>query len=302
MSARSIVFLAVLSSACEGWEDRSPPSPPRVRPSVPVFLPHQGFERLRFGLVPSLSTKSMIDSHQRLADYLSRVLSVPVELQVGASFMDEIDHLVEGDHDLVELSPTAYVRASERVGLKCLVQNIADGSENGLGYLVVTDDSPRRTLADLKGASIGFVDPLSTSGYVFAMMMIEGRGIDPKKDLSRIEFFGNHEAVLMAVKEGRVDVGATYQGGFNALRRSQGIEPRAFRVIAKSHRMPRDILCVRPGLSEEVADTITRALLAIDTRDRVGREILGPLGLNGYRAADDRAYDEVRRLAAHEVP
>jgi phosphonate transport system substrate-binding protein len=299
---RALLLTVGLVVACTPLEDRSPPSPPRVRPSVPAFLPPQGFEQLRFGLVPSLSPKSMVDSHQRLADYLSKVLSVPVELQVGTSFGDVLEHLGRGEFDLVELSPTAYVRARARGPLRCLVQNIADGSESGVGYLVVTDDSPRRDLADLRGASIGYVDPLSTSGYVFAVRMLVDRGLDPKKDLGRAEFFGNHEAVLMAVKEGRVDVGATYQGAIAALRRSEGVEPRTFRVIAKSHRMPRDILCVRPGLPEAVADTISKALLAIDTRDRVGREILGPLGLNGYRPADDHAYDDVGRFATDEKP
>ena len=300
MIARLALLLAVFACSCEPWDDRSPPSPPRVRPSVPAFMPPPGFERLRFGLVPSYSTKSMIDSHQRLAEYLSKILSVPVDLEVGESYGDVIERLVNGDDDLVELNPTAYVRASGRVALRCLAQNIADGSESGVGYLVVADDSPKRDLADLKGASIGFVDPLSTSGYVFAMKMLKDRGIDPKRDLSRVEFFGNHEAVLMAVKEGRVEVGATHQRALAALKHSQGIEQRAFRVIAKSQRLPREVLCVRAGLSAEVADTIGRALLAIDTRDRVGREILGPLGLNGFRSADERAFDEVRRLSAEQ--
>jgi phosphonate transport system substrate-binding protein len=265
-------------------------------------MPPSGFERLRLGLVPSLSGRSMTESHQRLVDYLSKTLSVPVELEIGTSYQDVIERVAKGQYDLVELSPTAYVKASGEVHLKCLVQNISDGSEFGVGYLVVADDSPRRDLADLKGASIGFVDPLSTSGYVYALKMLKDHGLDPKRDFSRVEFLGNHEAVLMAVKEGRVEVGATYQRAFVALRRSQGIEPRAFRVIAKSRRMPRDVLCVRPGISAEVADAISHALLAIDTRDRVGREILGPLGLNGYRAIDERSFDEVRRLATEQGP
>lgn len=301
MSRARLLMALVVLTACEPLEDRSPPAPRRQRPSVPAFLAPQGFERLRFGMVPALSTRSMLESHQKLGDYLSRVLSVPVELQVGASFEDVIERLAQGEYDLVELSPTAFVRASERLALRCLVQNIADGSESVLGYLVVNEDSPKRSLDDVKGASIGFVDPLATSGYVFAMKMLKDRGLDPARDLGRVEFFGNHEAVLMAVKEGRVEVGATQQRAFGALKRSMGVEPRSFRIIAKSHRMPREILCVRPGLAPEVADTIARALLALHTRDRVGREILGPLELNGFRAADEHAYDEVRRFSAESI-
>ena len=292
---RAWLVVAVAVVSCESLEDASPPVVPRLRSRVPVFVPQPGFERLRFGLVPSLSTRTMIASHQPLADYLGRILSVPVDLDVGDSFEDVVEHLALGDFDLVEITPTVYLRASQRMKLECLAQSIADGSASALGYLVVADGSPRRDLGDVKGASIGFVDPLSTAGYVFAMQLLKDRGIDPKRDLGRIEFFGNHEAVLMAVKEGRVEVGATYQGAIAALRRSFGVEPRTFRVIAKSERMPRNILCVRPGLPAAVTETLSQALLAIDTRTRAGREILGPLDLNGYRSPNPRDYDEVRR-------
>ena len=39
MIARLALLLALFACACEPWDDRSPPSPPRARPSVPAFMP-----------------------------------------------------------------------------------------------------------------------------------------------------------------------------------------------------------------------------------------------------------------------
>jgi len=39
-------------------------------------------------------------------------------------------------------------------------------------------------------------------------------------------------------------------------------------------------------------------MMALTGRDRAGREILGPLNLNGFVPANDKAYDEVRAVAA----
>jgi len=295
---RLATMLALLLVGCQPPPDRSPPLPRTPRPARPVFSPPAGFTKLRFGLVPFLAPGTMSEAHQKLAEYLSRTLSVPVEVVVGSSYGDSIERLAAGEFDLVELSPLSYANASQRVKLNCLVQSIADGSATASGYIFVRDDSSRKTLEDLRGGTLGFVDPMSTSGYLYARKLLKDRGLDLQKDFARVEFLGNHEAVLLAVKEGRVDAGATYQGAFSALKRSKGVDPLTFRVVAKTLRTPRDIFCVRPEVPDEVAHAITDALLAITGRDRAGREILGPLSINGFRPAEDSDYDEVRRIAA----
>jgi phosphonate transport system substrate-binding protein len=283
-------------------EVSTPQVAPRITPALPVFSPPAGFTRLRVGLVPFLSKETIAAAHQRLADHLARTLSVPVDLVVADSYADAIDRLERGEFDLVELSPMVYVEASKRLQLKCLVQTIADGSVTASGYIFVRDDSPRRTIEDLRGASFAFVDPMSTSGSVLPKKVLRDRGLDWKKDFARTEYLGNHEAVLLAVLEGRVDAGATYQGSFGALRRTRGVDPLTFRVIAKTPRTPRDVFCVRPGLSSEITDALTASLVSITGRDRLGREILSPLNLNGFHPADDRAYDALREIAAEQEP
>ncbi|MEW6431031.1 MAG: phosphate/phosphite/phosphonate ABC transporter substrate-binding protein [Myxococcota bacterium] len=302
MKGSRLLALVLLFAGCPTTPDRSPPAPRRPVATRPVFSPPAGFTRLRFGLVPFLSPGTMSEAHQRLGEYLSKSLGVPVEIAVGDSYGDSIERLARGEFDLVELSPLAYATAAERVKLNCLVQSIADGSATASGYIFVRDDSSRKTLEDLRGGTLGFVDPMSTSGYLYARKLLKDRGLDLQKDFARVEFLGNHEAVLLAVMEGRVDAGATYQGAFGALKRSKGVDPLTFRVVAKTLRTPRDIFCVRPEVPDEVAQAIREAMLALTGRDRAGREILGPLNINGFRVADDHAYDEVRAVAAELKP
>lgn len=296
---RGLLGLVVLLLAgCT--EDDLPALTPtrRATQPLPVFSPPSGFTRLRFGLVPFLAKDTIAVAHQRLGEHLSKSLSVPVEITVGDNYGDSIDRMQRGEFDLVELSPLAYAEATSRMKLKCLVQSISDGSATASGYIFVREDSPRRTIQDLKGASFGFVDPMSTSGSLFAKKLLKDNGFDLEKDLAKTEYLGNHEAVLLAVMEGRVDAGATYQGSFSALRRAKGIDPLTFRVIAKTPRTPRDIFCVRSDMPSEIAEAITSSMMALTGRDRAGREILGPLNLNGFVPANDKAYDEVRAVAA----
>lgn len=293
-----LALVALLLAGCT--EDDLPAVTPtrRATQPLPVFSPPSGFTKLRFGLVPFLAKDTIGVAHQRLGEHLSKSLSVPVEITVGDNYGDSIDRMQRGEFDLVELSPLAYAEATSRMKLKCLVQSISDGSATASGYIFVREDSPRRTIQDLKGASFGFVDPMSTSGSLFAKKLLKDNGFDLEKDLAKTEYLGNHEAVLLAVMEGRVDAGATYQGSFSALRRAKGIDPLTFRVIAKTPRTPRDIFCVRSDMPSEIAEAITSSMMALTGRDRAGREILGPLNLNGFVPANDKAYDEVRAVAA----
>ncbi len=301
MRLRALLLLLAFT-ACQ--EPEVKPAPPTRKVGVPLqrFSPPAGFTKLRLGLVPFLSKETIAAANEKLAAYLSKVLSVPVEPIVADNYGDAVDRLERGEFDLVVLSPLSYVEASRRMKLNCLVQTIADGSDSASGYIFVRDDSPRRTLEDLKGASFGFVDPMSTSGSLLPKKLLRDNGWDLDKDLGTVEYLGDHEAVLLAVLEGRVEVGATYQGAFNALRKAHGVDPLSFRVVAKTPRTPRDIFCARTEVPREVTEELTAALLELSGRDRAGREILGPLNLNGFTPADTGRYELIRTVAMELKP
>jgi phosphonate transport system substrate-binding protein len=295
---RRVLAVAVLAlAACTPEPDRSPVHlrPPPVRPAP--FTPPPELTHVRLGLTPFLAPETMRATHERLAAYLSKQLSVPVEIGLADSYGGVIEGLERNDFDLVELSPYAYAQVTQKVQLDCLAQTIADGTASAAAYIFVRDDSPRRSLDDLAGARVGFVDRHSTSGYLYPMKLFKDRGVDPKSFAS-MEFLGNHEAVALAVLDGKVDVGATFQGAFSALRRAKGIDPLSFRIIAKTPRTPRDAVCVKKGFPPEAAAVVKRSLLELTSKERAGREILGPLNLNGFVPFDEHSYDEVRKVAA----
>lgn len=296
MRGRGLGAALLACAACAVDPTSSVPTPRAPMPAARPFTPPPGFTRLRIGLTPSFSPETLKASHVGLARYLSRELGIPVEIEVAESYDAVAEHLRKGDYDFVELSPFAYVRARAKVKLRPLVTAIADGSETAAGYVLVREDSPYKTLEDLRGATAGFVDPASTSGYLYPLKVFRDRGLDPATFFSKVEFLGNHEAVLMALLEDRIDVGSSYQGALPALKRSRGIDPLSFRIIAKTQRTPRDAYCVREDLPTEVAEAIANRLLRLSARDHLGREVLGPLTINGFASVDDGMYDQVRAV------
>jgi phosphonate transport system substrate-binding protein len=81
-----------------------------------------------------------------------------------------------------------------------------------MGYkwnIIVRADSPIRTLEDLRGKSLGWATPTSTSGYVLPMQFFRERGwVDERGQtnfFSRLVQTGSHDNGMVSVVQGRVD-------------------------------------------------------------------------------------------------
>lgn len=258
--------------------------------------------KLVLGVMPYREPAALVKTHEKLVAWLSQTLEIPVELRIGSTY-DELGRwLANGEIQLASLSPYPYVRISRTTKLTPLVSAIFDGSDAASGYVFVRRDHPARTLEALEGASFGFVDEASTTGYLYPLMLLRERGFEPKSFFGSTQFFGNHERVLLAVHEGQVQAGATYQGSMSALKRDRGIEPLDFRIIAKTPRAPRDVYCVRADLPADAQLAIQRALLALSSRDPATREVLAPLNFNGFFVPDDALYDPIRAISTPDGP
>jgi phosphonate transport system substrate-binding protein len=290
------VALLVLGACSQRPADHMPP-PREVAEHEFHFTMPSGIEKLRLGLVPYLSPDRMRASRTSLAAYLSGNLGVPVEIVVGADYDDVGVMLARGEVDFAEFSPFAFVRARRRAKLVPLVSAIAAGSSTSGGYIVVRQDSPRRSLEDLRGARLGLVDPASTSGYLYPMKFFKDHGIDPNTYFSSVQLIGSHDGVLLSILDGGIDVGATWQGSFGALRVARNVDPLSFRVIAKMPRTPQDVMCARADLPEPVTHAIKELMLKLSMRDHADRDILNAMRVNGYVEADLLGYEQVERIA-----
>ncbi|MSQ02300.1 MAG: phosphate/phosphite/phosphonate ABC transporter substrate-binding protein [Myxococcales bacterium] len=291
------LLLALLACATP-LSSAPPPAPAETVPVAPWVAP-PGFTQLRMSLTPYLDPAELLVMREPVRAWLSERLGVPVELRVATSYDELGDLLRTGDVDVGEFSPYGYVRARAKdPTLAPLVSQIAYGTATAGGYIVVRADSPLATLDDLRGRRFAFVDPASTTGFLYPHMLLTERGIDPERDFSEVAFMGNHKAVLLAVYNGTHDAGAVYQSALPALERSDDIDAREFRIIGKTRRTPRDLVCARAGLAIEVRTEIQRLLLSLSVRSAEGRRVLSLMHVNGFVPTDDRLFDPIREADA----
>lgn len=119
-----------------------------------------------------------------------------------------IQALSAGQVDLAVMGAGSYANVDAQVGGKALPILTIRQAEGTTGYysaLMVRSNSPFRTLQDLRGRKIAYVDFNSTSGYIFPRHAMKQQGLDPDRFFASAIMAGGATQALMALVNGRVD-------------------------------------------------------------------------------------------------
>ena len=259
-----------------------------------------GQRRLQLG-ISSAASMGEARMYDAIAAYLTESLGVETTFVPFDSYEQIIESVLRGEVDLAQLPPLSYVLAKRREpGLQPLARQLAYGTTTYSSYVIVSDQNPARTLAELEGQRLVFVDERSTSGFLFPYAALLDAGIDPVTDFESVPLAGDHFKAVEAVAAGRADLTATYsrvlgEAGRRAV--ADGGTPPAVRILKKVGRIPHDCMVLRAGFPASGRAKIRDAILALNVQSDEGKRILaGGMHLTGWLPADDAIYDEVRRV------
>ena len=259
-------------------------------------LDNAEIDHLVWGLTPFVSSAGVDEQYKPTISLVAEQLRIPIRTQPGDSYEHVEQMLVSGQIDIALMSPYAYVRAKAKApDIQVFATHIAKGTESYGAYILTRDDSPFRTLNDLRGETFGFVDQRSSSGWLFPISRMLDDGIDPLQEIEG-RFYGSHERVIEAIVSGEVAAGATYDA---ALAEGRGRIPGAknLRVLARTERIPYDAYVLRAGFPSSAVLGLQKALSSVSTRSARGRDALAPLiDINGFIRTDDTHYDVVRTI------
>jgi len=219
--------------------------------------------RLVIGLLPTESAPTVIRLNEPLRAYLQNRLGLPVELVVGADYAATSEALRFGRLDIAYLGPVTYILQSRRAKL----EPFARPSHPVVGptfqaAVIVPATSPAKTLADLRGKEIAFGDPASTSGTWVPRYQLLEAGLVAKRDYT-LRVLGAHDAVALAVANGRVDAGGLSLPIYQRLLREGKIDAGATRVLAESPAIPEYMWTFREGLDPAFREEIRKAFVGV---------------------------------------
>jgi phosphonate transport system substrate-binding protein len=258
--------------------------------------------RLVLGMVPSREAERIVDSLDPLAKLLSERLLIPVDTFVSTNFTGLVEAIGTGRVDIGFFGPASMVQAIDRHGAKPILASVRRGFSYFKSQFNVRCDSGITSFEQLRGRTIAFVDPASTSGFQFPyVFLLEEHGIDADTDMQAI-FAGSHDAAMLAVYNGDVDVATTFGGtpgsdGRTTIARDFPDVMERVCILGYTGPIPNDGTVVRAGLDEELVQQITQALIEIAQTEE-GQALTQELfNVTSFAPVTSEAYDIVRAVS-----
>lgn len=224
-----------------------------------------GQTKLVMVFVPSGEAEAILFSGQQIGRMMGVALGIPVEAVVSTSYAAAIEAMCTGRADIGALNAFSYVLAHEKCGVEVAAVSVRFGLPFYRSQISVRADAGINKLEDLRGKRFAFVDPASTSGYLFPAAMLKKAGYDPDKFFSQVVFAGNHPSVILAIYRGQVDGGATFEDARDNVRGQFPDVNQKVKVIATTNPIPNDTWSLSTRLNPALRAKIKDRLLRIAT-------------------------------------
>ncbi len=294
----TLIALSLLWVSCNAG-----PSYPRVSLAEPGLFPAQAtvgeMRPFRVAIAAVISPQSTVEEYLPFLDYLEERLGRPVELVQRRTYA-EVNALVrDREVDLALVCTGAYVRGHRDFGMELLAVPQVQGETVYYSYIIVPASSPARTLADLRGKSFAFTDPLSNSGRLMVLHMLLQMGEEPGLFFGRTIYTYSHDNSIRAVADGLVDGAAVDSLVYTYLLNRHSELAGRVRVVARSEPCAMPPVVVHPAMEAEQKAFLQNVLLTMHQEEE-GRAALARLQIDRFVFLDDRAYDSVRK-ALEEV-
>jgi phosphonate transport system substrate-binding protein len=265
-------------------------------------------DTLTFAEIPSENSTSLQQARQPLIKLLEKETGKKVVFQNATSYAAVIEAMRAKKADIAAFGPDSYVQAKDSGVDADVVATSVDtkgGSATYKSYGIVKADSPIKTLKDYAGKKVCFVDPASTSGYLYPMAGLEDAGVDTAKGITPV-MAGGHDASVLSVMNGQCDAGFAYDTMVDKLLPSQGkLKKSDYRIVWKSSDIPNSPVAMAgdldPSLKAKIQDVFDNKansdyMVAHGFCDKASDCLEG--GSWGYVKVADSLYDSVRQVCA----
>ena len=241
---------------------------------------------LIMGLSPIANSEKLIEDTAPLHKMLGDEIGRPVEGFIATNYIGVVEALGTGTIDFALIPPFAYILANKKNGTEALLTSIGKHDEPGYySVLIVRTDSGIEKVEDLKGKKVAFVDPSSTSGYIFPAVILKDHGIDIEKDIT-YQFAGGHDKALQLLVNGDVDAIGTYEDAITKFAKEFPEVTEKVKVLQKSDLIPGITLVVSSKVDDATKQKIKDAFLKV-TSTKEGQELtLKLFGIKGFEEAN----------------
>ncbi len=259
------------------------------------------------GFNPAENAETTEINGKLFVEYYKKKTGLDAKTFVATDYTALIEALRSNQIDFAWLAPFSYVKAEQMANAQVLLKSVRKGQAFFYSAIITRADKPFKTVEDLKGKNMAWVDPSSTSGHIFPKAnLLTKKGIDADKFFARQIFAGSHDALVLSVINGTVDAGATFcndkegtDGSWTQFLKSE-TDRKKVKVLYVTDPITGDTMATSKkfiAAHKDVVDKTVNLLVAMGN-DEEGKKILKALyRIDSMVSAKSEDYDAIRAAA-----
>ena len=238
---------------------------------------------IKIGVIPQQSARKITKTWMPVADYLQRATGYPFRIIASPDIATFEKRLFSGQFDLVYMNPKLYVDAAKQVGYKAIAR---EADKKLVGVIVVHKDSTYKNLSDLEGKSLVF------PADAFAASVITRLNLAKHNIKYEHIYVSTHDMGYALVSNKEYDAAGGVLRTYNKVTKPV---KNQLRILWESEGTTPHAFAVHPRVDTKVASRIQQVLLDYHLTPE-GQEELKSLGFNKLVKANDKDWDDVRKL------
>ncbi|KRD13762.1 phosphate starvation-inducible protein PhoH [Mycobacterium sp. Root265] len=228
----------------------------------------QGFpETITLAAIPAENSSDLKASYAPLINLLEKETGSKVEFVQASDYAGVVEGMIAENVDLAFFGPFAYVVAKVN-GAKITPLGAVIGEEGEQpGYqsygLTRSDVADINGLKDFAGKKVCFVDPGSTSGFLYPTAGLIEEGViksGSEADISAAMspvFAGGHDASALSIANGDCDAGFAFDTMVDQTMIEKGdLQPGQLKTVWKSEMIAGSVFAANDSLGTEAIDKL----------------------------------------------
>lgn len=261
---------------------------------------------IKIMLTPSTDAQAIIQNGDLLAAFIQERTGLSVRVEVPNFYITVVEAFGTDRADVAIMNTFSYLLAHAKYGANAVLRVARrHGELSYRGEIIVRADRGIDSLPQLEGKTIAYVDPSSTSGYIYPKELLRERNITTKEEM----FAQGHNQVVMKVYQGDIDAGAVFYSPPDTVTGEQ-LDARCkvatsypdvydvVKILALTREIPNDPVVVRKGLPAEIRRAVIEALLDFQNSQGGPEALMQIASVEGFVPTTDQAYSDVRALVS----
>ncbi|MAF91648.1 MAG: phosphate/phosphite/phosphonate ABC transporter substrate-binding protein [Bdellovibrionota bacterium] len=259
-------------------------------------------EQITIGFIPAGPSNEFKAKGLEFAELVQKELGIPVKVFIPKNYESLVQAMKDKKVDFAFFTAMTFVHAEKEANAKVLLRKVWEGRDYYFSSLVVPQNSEIKSLKDIKGKSIAYVDKDSTSGFLYPSLALKDQGLDPQSSFSKVIFSGNHKKSVLDLEDGKAEVAAMFAAdkeGKTGAWTHLFDKGKQMRAIWVSKPIPSDPFCVRNDFYEKhpnVAHDFMFFLKDISSAKNSNHPLKKLLDVDKVKLATSKQYDPVREM------